>query len=81
MGKRRAWICVFLFTLQAINYADRVALSVVAKPVASDLALSPVAVGVTDLQIVIPSVASGQHWLGLTSGDSRIYLIPVWVEN
>ena len=31
MGKRRAWICVFLFTLQAINYADRVALSVVAK--------------------------------------------------
>ena len=45
MGKRRAWICAFLFTLQAINYADRVALSVVAKPVASDLALSPVAVG------------------------------------
>jgi MFS family permease len=45
MGKRRAWICVFLFTLQAINYADRVALSVVAKPVASDLALSPVAMG------------------------------------
>ena len=45
MGKRRAWICVFLFTLQAINYAARVALSVVAKPVASDLALSPVAMG------------------------------------
>ncbi len=45
MGKRRAWICAFLFALQAINYADRVALSVVAKPVASDLALSPVAVG------------------------------------
>ena len=22
MGKRRAWICVFLFTLQAINYRD-----------------------------------------------------------
>src|SRR3984885_6958929 len=44
-GKRRAWICAFLFALQAINYADRVALSVVAKPVASDLALSPVAVG------------------------------------
>jgi MFS family permease len=45
MGKRRAWICVFLFTLQAITYADRVSLSVVAKPVAADLALSPVAMG------------------------------------
>ena len=33
MNFRRGWVCVFLFTLSAINYADRVALSVAARPI------------------------------------------------
>jgi MFS family permease len=42
---RRAWICVFLFTLTLINYTDRVALSVAAKPIAAEFHLSPVEMG------------------------------------
>ena len=42
---RRSWIAILLFTLVLINYMDRVALSVAAKPVASEFALSPVAMG------------------------------------
>jgi MFS family permease len=45
MNRRRAWIFVFLFTLTMINYADRVALSVAAKPIATEFGLSPVQMG------------------------------------
>jgi MFS family permease len=45
MHYRRIWIFVFLFTLTAINYADRVALSVAAKPISIEFDLSPVAMG------------------------------------
>jgi ACS family glucarate transporter-like MFS transporter len=44
-SKRRVWIAVFLFTLVIINYMDRVALSVAAKPIAAEFGLSPVAMG------------------------------------
>ena len=43
MHYRRGWICVFLFTLTLINYTDRVALSVSAKPIATEFGSSPVA--------------------------------------
>jgi hypothetical protein len=36
---RCVWIFVFLFTLTAINYADGVALSVAAKPIATEFGL------------------------------------------
>jgi MFS family permease len=42
---RRVWVCVFLFTLTAINYADRVALSVAATPVAREFGLDKVEMG------------------------------------
>src|ERR1019366_5135763 len=42
---RRIWVCAFLFTLTAINYADRVALSVAVTPVAQEFGLSKVEVG------------------------------------
>jgi ACS family glucarate transporter-like MFS transporter len=45
MAWRRGWISVFLFTLAMINYVDRVALSVAAKPIADEFGLSPVAMG------------------------------------
>ncbi len=45
MHYRRIWIFVFLFTLTAINDADRVALSVAAKPISIEFDLSPVAMG------------------------------------
>jgi ACS family glucarate transporter-like MFS transporter len=45
MNYRRGWVCLFLFTLTAINYADRVALSVAAKPVSVEFGLSPVEMG------------------------------------
>ena len=45
MAWRRGWISVFLFTLALINYTDRVALSVAAKPIAAEFGLSPVAMG------------------------------------
>jgi hypothetical protein len=45
MNYRRGWICVFLFTLTLINYTDRVALSVSAKPIAAEFGLSPVEMG------------------------------------
>ena len=45
MPWRRGWISVFLFTLAMINYVDRVALSVAAKPIAEEFGLSPVAMG------------------------------------
>ena len=45
MNYRRGWICLFICTLTAINYADRVALSVAAKPVSIEFGLSPVEMG------------------------------------
>jgi len=45
MHRRRIWICVFLFTLTLINYTDRVALSVAAKPISTEFGLSPVEMG------------------------------------
>jgi ACS family glucarate transporter-like MFS transporter len=42
---RRAWVCVFLFTLTLINYTDRVALSVAAKPISTEFGLTPVEMG------------------------------------
>ena len=45
MTYRRGWILVFLFTLTTINYADRVALSVAARPISVEFGLSPVQMG------------------------------------
>jgi MFS family permease len=45
MNYRRGWICVFLFTLTMINYTDRMALSVSAKPIAAEFGLSSVEMG------------------------------------
>ena len=45
MNFRRGWVCLFLFTLTSINYADRVALSVAAKPISTEFGLSPVEMG------------------------------------
>ncbi len=45
MNFRRGWVCLFLFTLTSINYADRVALSVAAKPISAEFHLSPVEMG------------------------------------
>jgi MFS family permease len=44
-NRRRLWIFVFLFLLNAINYLDRVVLSVDAQPIAKEFALSPIALG------------------------------------
>jgi ACS family glucarate transporter-like MFS transporter len=44
-NRRRIWVCAFLFTLTAINYADRVALSVAATPVAQEFGLDKVEMG------------------------------------
>lgn len=45
MHNRRLWVCAFLFTLTTINYTDRVALSVAAKPVSVEFGLTPVELG------------------------------------
>ncbi|MEA2738525.1 MAG: hypothetical protein QOH05_1832 [Acetobacteraceae bacterium] len=45
MNFRRGWVCVFLFTLTTINYADRVALSVAATPIRTEFGLSQVQMG------------------------------------
>ncbi len=45
MGRRRHWVYLALFMLVAINYIDRVALSVAAKPIATEFGLSPVQLG------------------------------------
>jgi ACS family glucarate transporter-like MFS transporter len=44
-GRRRYWIYGLLFCLAAINYVDRVALSVASQPIAQEFGLSPVALG------------------------------------
>ena len=45
MNNRRLWVCVFLLALTTINYTDRVALSVAAKPVSAGFGLTPVRLG------------------------------------
>ena len=45
MNIRRGWVCLFLFTLTSINYADRVALSVAAKPISTEFGLSAIDMG------------------------------------
>jgi ACS family glucarate transporter-like MFS transporter len=45
MQYRRGWVCVFLFLLTTINYADRVALSVAARPISVEFGLTPVEMG------------------------------------
>jgi MFS family permease len=45
MSYRRGWVLVFLFLLTTINYADRVALSVAAKPISVEFGLTPVQMG------------------------------------
>jgi ACS family glucarate transporter-like MFS transporter len=45
MTYRRGWIVVFLFTLAMINYMDRIALSIAAKPIAAEFHLDAVALG------------------------------------
>ncbi|HET6306186.1 MAG TPA: MFS transporter [Rhodopila sp.] len=45
MGKRRYWIGLLIFGVCIINYMDRVALSVAARPIAAEFGLSPVAMG------------------------------------
>ena len=45
MQKRRMWIYVLMFTLAAINYIDRSALSVAAAPLAKEFQLDPVQLG------------------------------------
>jgi len=42
---KRGFIALFLFTLTAINYIDRLALSMAARPVADEFHLSPVQLG------------------------------------
>src|ERR1700742_3485128 len=45
MSYRRGWVALLIFTVVVINYMDRVALSVAAKPIAAEFGLSPVAMG------------------------------------
>ena len=69
MTWRRGWISLFLFTLAMINYVDRVALSVAAKPIAEEFGLSPVAMGYlfssflwTYLACLIPMGILADRW-------------------
>jgi MFS family permease len=45
MTKRRYWVYAGLFTLISINYMDRIALSVAAKPLSEEFGLSPIQLG------------------------------------
>ena len=45
MSYRRGWIALFLFALSMINYMDRVALSIAARPIASEFKLTAVGMG------------------------------------
>ena len=42
MGYRRGWIALLVFSVVIINYIDRIALSVAAKPIAAGFGFSPV---------------------------------------
>ncbi|WP_297844051.1 MFS transporter [Pseudomonas sp.] len=45
MSYRRGWIALFLFSLAMINYMDRIALSIAAKPIAEEFHLTSVGMG------------------------------------
>ncbi|MEX3937019.1 MFS transporter [Paraburkholderia phymatum] len=45
MSYRRGWIALFLFCLSMINYMDRIALSIAAKPIATEFHLTSVGMG------------------------------------
>lgn len=45
MTRRRIWIALLIFLAVIINYMDRIALSVAAKPIVAEFALSPVETG------------------------------------
>src|SRR3954469_13252577 len=45
VGRRRYWIYLLLFCLSAINYVDRIALSVSSQAIAKEFDLSPVDLG------------------------------------
>lgn len=45
MKYRRGWIALFLFVLAMINYMDRIALSIAAKPIAQEFHLDAVGMG------------------------------------
>jgi MFS family permease len=45
MSHRRGWIAFFLFCLSMINYMDRIALSIAAKPIAKEFHLTPIGMG------------------------------------
>jgi MFS family permease len=45
MSYRRGWIALFLFCLSMINYMDRIALSIAARPIASEFKLTAVGMG------------------------------------
>ncbi|MDF3239379.1 MFS transporter [Pseudomonas veronii] len=45
MSYRRGWIAVFLFSLAMINYMDRIALSIAAKPISEEFHLTSVGMG------------------------------------
>ena len=42
---RRGWIALLIFTVVIINYIDRIALSVAAKPIVAEYGFSPVQMG------------------------------------
>ncbi|MFP3606707.1 MFS transporter [Paraburkholderia sp. SIMBA_053] len=45
MSYRRGWIALFLFSLSMINYMDRIALSIAAKPIANEFKLTSIGMG------------------------------------
>jgi MFS family permease len=45
VGYRRGWIALLVFSVVIINYIDRIALSVAAKPIAAEFGFSPVQMG------------------------------------
>src|ERR1700755_1949457 len=45
MTHRRAWIALLIFSAVIINYIDRIALSVAAKPIVAEFGFSPIEMG------------------------------------
>ncbi len=45
MTRRRAWIALLIFTAVVINYMDRIALSVAARPIVAEYGFTPVQMG------------------------------------
>src|SRR4029077_7813731 len=45
VGYRRGWIALLIFSAVIINYIDRIALSVAAKPIVAEFGFSPIEMG------------------------------------